>query len=154
MILPAFADDVPESYRSTAFPLPRFASLDSDKVYVRAGPGVKYPILWVYEKKHYPVEIILEFDNWRKIRGHDGEEGWVHTSLLSGKRMAYITGEADLPLYRKPDKNTQVMALLKPGVIANIKECEGDYCDLLASGYRGWAERKFIWGVYASEILN
>lgn len=155
MILPAMATDaVPDAYRSTAFPLPRFASLDSDKVYVRAGPGRKYPILWVYNKEHYPVEIILEFDNWRKIRGHDGAEGWVHTSLLSGRRMAFIPGDDDVPLYRSADSGSQVMAMLKPGVIAAIKACKGSYCDLEASGYRGWAERKLIWGVYASEVLN
>jgi SH3-like domain-containing protein len=154
LCFPAFADEVPDAYRSTGFPLPRFAALDSGKVYVRAGPGVKYPILWVYEKEDYPVEIVLEFDTWRKIRGHDGGEGWVHSSLLSGKRTAYVPGDSDIPLYQNPEAGAQVVALLKPGVIAGVRKCEGEYCDLAVSGYRGWAERKLIWGVYASEVLN
>lgn len=151
---PAWAEDVPDAYRSTGYPLPRFAALASDKVYVRAGPGMKYPILWVFEKKSYPVEIILEFDTWRKIRGHDGEEGWVHSSLLSGKRTAYVTGEEALPLHQSAAPDSTVIAMLKPGVIADIKECRSDSCRLSVSGYRGWAERKLIWGVYASEVLN
>ncbi|MCD8497935.1 MAG: SH3 domain-containing protein [Alphaproteobacteria bacterium] len=151
---PALAEDVPDAYRSTGYPLPRFAAVASDKVYVRAGPGMKYPILWVFEKKDYPVEIILEFDTWRKVRGHDGEEGWVHSSLLSGKRTAYVTGEEPLPLHKSAQTDSAVVAMLKPGVIADIKECEGEACKLAVSGYKGWAERKLIWGVYASENLN
>src|ERR1044072_2296600 len=48
--------------QEVARPLPRFASLDSDKVRMRAGPGSDYPILWEYHRKGLPVEIIEEFD--------------------------------------------------------------------------------------------
>lgn len=148
------AGEIPDAYRSTGYDLPRFAAIASKKAFVRAGPGVKYPILWVYEKEDYPVEITLEFEHWRKIRGHDGEEGWVHSSLLSGKRSAFIPGDHDINLHKKPAAESQVVAVLKPGVIAGLKACEGDYCKIAASGYEGWAERKSIWGVYASEDLN
>lgn len=151
---PALAEDIPDAYRTTGYPLPRFAALASEKVFVRAGPGMKYPILWVYERAGYPVEITLEFEHWRKIRGHDGEEGWVHSSLLSGKRAAFVVGEKDVPIYRAAETDSTVSALLKPGVIADIERCEGAFCRLKASGYRGWAERKSIWGVYPDENLN
>ena len=67
-------------------PLPRFASLDSNEVNLRAGPGTDYPILWVYQRKGLPVEIIQEFDTWRRIRDRDGTVGWVQQNQLSGKR--------------------------------------------------------------------
>jgi len=87
MSIPAYAQGADSSaFRSTELPLPRFVSLRSDKVFMRFGPGKQYPIKWVYERKWLPVEIILEFDTWRKIRDHAGEEGWVHQSLLSDRR--------------------------------------------------------------------
>ena len=91
---PVFAEKQPESqkeskaFRSTEYPLPRFVSLRSDEVYVRTGPGQKYPVQWIFRKKDVPVEIILEYDVWRKVKDYDGHEGWVHKTLLSGKRTS------------------------------------------------------------------
>ena len=79
--------------RSTGLPLPRFVSLAADRVNVRFGPGKQYPVNWVFARKGLPVEIIAEFDTWRKIRDYDGEEGWIHSSLLSSRRTIMVTGE-------------------------------------------------------------
>ena len=73
-----------ELYDNSGLPIPRFVTLRSDKVFVRTGPGVRYPIKWVFQKENLPVEVIQEFDTWRQIRDRDGEEGWIHQSLLSG----------------------------------------------------------------------
>ncbi len=99
------AADVPEAFHSTALELPRFASLEADEVYVRSGPGLKYPIKWVYKKPGLPVEIILEFEVWRKIHDVEGKEGWVHSSLLSGRR----TGIIQRPPETEEDKKLQAM---------------------------------------------
>jgi SH3-like domain-containing protein len=72
--------------RSTGLPVPRFVSLGADRVNLRFGPGKEYPISWVLAREGLPVEIIGEFDTWRKVRLHDGDEGWVHSSLLSSRR--------------------------------------------------------------------
>jgi SH3-like domain-containing protein len=86
--------------------LPRFVSLRSDEVNLRTGPGTNYPVEWVYVRRGLPVEIIAEFDNWRKVRDIEGTVGWIHKSLLSGKRMAVILGEeetrAPLRISRNP----------------------------------------------------
>ena len=79
-----------ESDKGSGLPLPRFASLKSDNVYVRMGPSMDYPIKWIYKKEGLPVEIIQEFDSWRKIKDPDGGEGWAHKILLSGKKTARI----------------------------------------------------------------
>jgi len=89
---PEAAPDVPAAGRSTGLPVPRFVSLDADKVYLRFGPGREYPISWVLARKGLPVEIIGEFDTWRKVKLHDGDEGWIHSSLLSGRRTAAHAG--------------------------------------------------------------
>ncbi|MEC8373079.1 MAG: hypothetical protein VXZ99_19985, partial [Pseudomonadota bacterium] len=40
----------------------RFVSLRSDEVNVRVGPGVRYPVKWVFRQKAIPVEIVQEYD--------------------------------------------------------------------------------------------
>ena len=74
----------------TGLPLPRFVSLRASEVNMRTGPGVRYPIQWKLVYRHMPVEIVAEFENWRKIREWEGSVGWVHKSMLSGQRWVII----------------------------------------------------------------
>ncbi len=146
------------AYANSGLPLPRFVSLESSKTNVRAGPGKQYPIKWVMNHKNMPVEVILEFDNWRKIRDLDGQEGWVYHSLLSGKRTAIILGDKNTPAFEnlpKRDKEKpRVVLYLEPRVVVNIRECQDLYCYVEASGYLGWVSRNSLWGVYESEIFD
>ncbi len=142
------------AFRSTALPLPRFAALKSDKVYARAGPDQRYPVTWVYQKPGLPVEITQEYDAWRKIRDVDGGEGWVHKSLLSGKRTALIQGKDVVTLKDRPASDGRVMAKLEPHVVARLEKCSPTWCRVEADGYKGWIERNLIWGIYATEELN
>src|SRR4030095_12903685 len=64
--------------RGSGLPIPRFASLRSDEVNVRTGPGTRYPVDWVFKRKGMPVEIVAEYENWRKIRDWKGARGWGH----------------------------------------------------------------------------
>jgi SH3-like domain-containing protein len=131
-------------------PLPRFAALRSDQVNLRAGPGDRYPIEWVFTRKELPVEIVQEFEHWRKIRDSEGTEGWVHQRMLVGKRSVVVTGETR-PLYAKPDPGAAVVARAEPGVIARLLECEGAWCRIEAQKIEGWLPRDQIWGVYPTE---
>ena len=79
--------------RETGLEVPRFVSLSSNKINVRAGPGRRYPIKWIFQRQNLPVKIIAEFDTWRKIKDHEGIEGWVHQRMLSGRRWVFILGE-------------------------------------------------------------
>lgn len=149
---PAFssASETSPAFRSTSYPLPRFVSLGSDEVYVRSGPGSRYPVKWVYKKKALPVEVVLEYEIWRKIKDIDGETGWVHQSLISGKRTGLIAGTENVYLYAKP-KEGRKNAILQPKTLVDIKECQEGWCEIAASGYDGWIERKNLWGVYETE---
>src|ERR1044072_3620785 len=93
----------------SGLPLPRFVSLKADKINVRRGPSSEHQVAWVYQRKGLPVEITAEFENWRRIRDSDGEEGWVYQSMLSGKRMALVAPwrkEEAVPLYVQPDASS------------------------------------------------
>jgi SH3-like domain-containing protein len=134
-------------------PLPRFVSISSDEVNLRTGPGLRYPIEWILKKDGMPVEIIREFDAWRQIRDKAGDEGWVHKTLLSGRRTAIINDRIRT-LYKKPSKDARPVVRLEPGVVATLDRCEKEWCYLEVAGYEGWLKRDEIWGVYPGEEVK
>ena len=142
------------AYNNSGLSIPRFVSLKSDKVFVRTGPALRYPIKWVFIKEGLPVEIVQEFDTWRKIRDLDGEEGWVHQSLISGTRNALVIREKGGVLVRKPTFGARVLAMLEPKVIVSLGQCSGAWCAVEAGDYKGWMTRKSLWGVYQDEELD
>ena len=148
---PARAEDDPRE--GTGLPLPRFASLKSDNVFARTGPSMDYPIRWVYKREGLPVEIIQEFDAWRKIRDPSGETAWVHKILLSGQRAAIIGAREPVTAWARKN-GTSPVAKLEPGVVATVAECEKEFCKLELVPFEGWVSKKYLWGVYPSEILN
>lgn len=139
--------------KGSGLPIPRFASLRSDEVNVRTGPGTRYPVDWVFKRKAMPVEIVAEFENWRKIRDWQGASGWVHQSLLTGKRSFIIASKAT-SLHKTPASSAEVVARLEPEVMGEIRSCAGDWCRVKVSGVSGWIERTGMWGVYKSEPIN
>jgi SH3-like domain-containing protein len=141
--------------QGSGLPLPRFVSLRSDQVNMRAGPGVRYPVDWVYLRQDLPVEVIAEFDTWRKIRDPDGAEGWVHQSMLTGRRNVMIRQDKAM-LRRTADDIASPSAWLQAGVLGKLIQCPRDsiYCRVEVSGYQGWLRRDEVWGVYRSETVD
>ena len=136
--------------KETGLRVPRFVSMISSKVNVRAGPGTRYPIKWVFQRKTLPVQIIAESDTWRKIRDFEGIEGWVHQRMLSGRRRAVVTG-AIQQLKKEPQETAKTVALLEPGVILRLEKCSGAWCLVEGGSYEGWIGRQSIWGVDAND---
>ena len=63
-----------------------FRTLRNEKVNLRQGPSFDYPIKIFYKKKFLPVLIQDKSDNFRKIRDHENNTGWIHISQLSKKK--------------------------------------------------------------------
>lgn len=143
----------PAAAQEGKLPLPRFASLQSGKVNMRAGPGETYPILWTYQRANLPVEIIEEFEIWRRIRDHDGVVGWVKSTLLTGKRHGLVR-DARRTLRAEPQADAAPIAYLEPGVILSVEECAGEWCKLQIQSYQGWLMKNEFWGVYADETVT
>lgn len=140
--------------RGSALPIPRFVSLRTDPINLRTGPGVRYPVEWVYLRRRLPVEVIAEFDTWRQIRDPDGAEGWVHQTMLSGRRTAVVTAAA--ALRREGADTAPELANVEKGVVVGVQRCPagGDYCRVEAGGIQGWLKRAQLWGVYPTETLQ
>ena len=63
-----------------------FLTLRNDKVNLRQGPSLDYPIKLQYKKKYLPVLVKDKSGNFRKIVDHQNNSGWIHISQLSKKR--------------------------------------------------------------------
>ncbi|CAL74037.1 conserved hypothetical protein; putative signal peptide [Bradyrhizobium sp. ORS 278] len=142
---------------TSGLPVPRYVSLKSDHVNVRAGPTKDNDVAWVYTRSGLPVEITAEYENWRRVRDSEGSEGWVYHSLLSGRRTAVVTmkNKDDLaPIYESADATSAVTARLQAGVVAQVKKCGNGWCRVLGNGFEGWIQQQRLWGVYADEQVN
>ena len=133
--------------------LPRFASLRANEVNVRTGPGVRYPVEWVFVYRHMPVEIVAEFDTWRKVRDWQGTEGWVHRSMLSGRRTAIVT-TGRRAMRDEPERRSAIVAEVEERVVGRLLACKPLWCRVEIAGLRGWIRRAVIWGVYDGETFD
>lgn len=157
----AFAQesDETDTLGPSGLPLPRFVSIKPARVNVRVGPGRNYSVVFSYQKQGLPVEITQEYDQWRKIRDADGDEGWVYQSLLSGRRTAMVTpwqkNRSKLATLREqPNENAALTAELEPGVIGTIHQCDGNWCELDINHIRGWITQDQLWGAYPGEKIK
>jgi SH3-like domain-containing protein len=141
----------------TKLPLPRFASLKTDRVNLREGPSKDHATKWVYERVGLPVEITAEFEVWRRVRDSEGVEGWVLHSLLSGRRTALVApnrkGE-NSKIYARPSESADPAATLQSGVIVNIRNCDGAWCLVDGDGFKGYIQQLRLWGVYPNEKVE
>ncbi|MEM8536933.1 MAG: SH3 domain-containing protein [Pseudomonadota bacterium] len=150
LTLPALAQD---RGPVTNLPLPRFVSMKAHEGNVRRGPSLTHRIDWVFKRRDMPLEITAEYGHWRRVRDRDGAGGWVHYSLLSGTRTVLVETDS-VSIFAKPDPNTLEVARLQMGVVARVDRCNERWCRLNADGYRGWAEKRHLWGVKPGELVD
>jgi SH3-like domain-containing protein len=140
----------------TGLHLPRFASLKTDEVNMRAGPGEQYPVLWQYQRRDLPIKIEREFEKWRLVEDMDGIKGWMHEATLTGHRNFVITGTADVTLRAQVNDTAEAVATLKPGVIGRLRACDAAslWCQVQVQSYQGFVRRSDIWGVLEDEAIT
>lgn len=137
----------------TGYDLPRFVSVRVDKANLRTGPDKYFPIRTVLLRRGMPVKVIDEFKLWRKVALHDGMEGWLHQSLVTGRRTFLVVG-ASVEMLEEPEREADVVARLEPGALANLTACAGDWCALSVSGFAGWVPRAAGWGALPGEDFD
>ncbi len=141
----------------SGLPLPRFVSLKADKVNVRRGPSSDHKVAWMFQRKGLPIEIVAEFENWRRVRDSEGEEGWVLQNMLTGKRTALVapwrSGQM-IPIFSRKVQGGDLVARVSAGVVGEVESCTGEWCYISAGGYEGYIEQIMLWGVYPGEIVG
>jgi SH3-like domain-containing protein len=148
-------EPLPDVGAVTGLPTPRFVALRADEVNLRVGPDTRFPIEWTYQRRDLPVEVVREYNQWRRIRDIDGTEGWVHQSTLAGRRTMLVRGQ-QRELRRSESADSNVVAHLQPGVVGRIRKCAAAsaWCEVQVGDLRGWLRRSEMWGVKPDEEIN
>jgi SH3-like domain-containing protein len=123
-----------------------FRTLRYSEVNLRQGPGKDYPIKIFYKKKFLPVLIQDISDNFRKVRDHENNSGWIHVSQLTKKKAAIVTGQ-DLIMFKSSTIYSNPVAILKEGRLVKIDKCKNDWCKVRSGEFKGWIKKVSLWGL-------
>ena len=123
----------------------KFLSLKKNKTNVRYGPGLDYPIKYIYRKVNLPVKQIDKKENWRRVIFLDNNSGWIHWSQLKPPNSV-ITIEEKI-LFKNPSDFSEPFAKLDKGRLLIIEKCEEKWCLIKTGKYTGWVKIKNIWGL-------
>lgn len=134
----------------TGRPMPRYVSLKATKANVRRGPSQTNRIDWVLMRRGSPLRVTAEFGHWRRIHDEDGVGGWIHYSLLSGRRTVVIIGER-VAIHSDPVETAKTVALAEKGVVGTLGACTPNWCEVESNGHAGWVRKSEIWGVGDTE---
>ena len=123
-----------------------FKTLRNDNVNLRQGPSFDYPIKIFYKKKFLPVLIQDRSDNFRKIRDHENNTGWIHISQLSKKKAAIVIDD-NLILFNNSTIYSNPIAILKKGRLLKIRKCKKNWCKIKTGKFKGWVKKESLWGL-------
>ena len=124
-----------------------FRTLRNDKVNLRQGPSFDYPIKIFYKKKFLPVLIQDTSYNFRKIRDHENNTGWIHVSQLTKKKAAIVI-DGDLIMFKSPTIYSNPVVILKEGRLVKIDKCKNIWCKVRSNGFKGWIKNERLWGLF------
>ena len=123
-----------------------FMTLRHDKVNLRQGPSRDYPIKIFYKKKYLPVLVQDSSYNFRKIRDHENNSGWIHISQLSKKKAAIVISDSEI-MFKSSTIFSNPIAILKKGRFVKIKKCKELWCKVETNDYKGWIKKDSLWGL-------
>ena len=123
-----------------------FLTLRNEKVNLRQGPSFDYPVKIFYKKKFLPVLVQDRSENFRKVRDHENNTGWIHISQLSKKKAAIVIDDK-LILFNSPTIYSNPLAIFKKGRLVKVKKCKNDWCKVITGDFNGWVKKESLWGL-------
>ena len=123
-----------------------FQTLRNNKVNLRQGPSFEYPVKIFYQKKFLPVIVQDSSGNFRKIRDHENNSGWIHISQLSKKKAAIVIDD-NLIMFRSDTIYSNPIAILKEGRLVKISKCKESWCKVKSGNFKGWVKKESLWGL-------
>ena len=121
-----------------------YLMLKNSKVNVRMGPGLDYPVKFIYKKKYLPVKVIDKKENFRKVIDHKKNSGWIHISQL--KKVNSVIVLSNRILFKKPTFNSKPIANIESGKLFVLEKCKKNWCEISSQNYSGWINMDNVWG--------
>ena len=132
--------------RAEAPKTPYWASIRSDEVNMRVGPGEDYRIAWVYYRQHLPLKVLRLKEGWRLVQDPEGAQGWVLARLLTRERSGFVTGQQPAEMHEQANGNSRLLWRLAPGVVGQLGDCGSGWCQFTVGPRRGFVEQTRVWG--------
>ncbi len=124
-----------------------FLTLRYDKVNLRQGPSSEYPVKIFYTKKYLPVLVQDKSENFRKVKDHENNTGWIHISQLSKKKAAIVVNE-NLIMFKNPTIYSKPIVILEKGRLSKIIKCREEWCKAETGKFKGWLKKEGLWGLF------
>ncbi len=140
--------------KETGLEIPRYVSLKSNDANIRIGPSMNYPIKIKYILKNYPLKVLEEYEDWRKVEDFKNNIGWIHKSLISGTRTGIVLSKDNKNIVVLNTLGGNVIGEIGKGNIINLEKCKIDWCLVSAGNFKGWMDKKHIWGIKQNEIIK
>ena len=140
--------------KETGLEIPRYISLKSNDANIRVGPSKNYPIEIKYIKKNYPLKVLEEYEEWRKVEDFKKNSGWIHKSLISGTRTGIVLSNDNQTIKLLNTLDGNVIGEIGQRNIVFLEKCKIDWCLVSSGNYKGWIDKKYIWGVKEKEVTN
>ena len=140
--------------KETGLEIPRYVSLKSNDANIRVGPSKNYPIEIKYILINYPLKVLEEYEEWRKVEDFQMNIGWIHKSLISGNRTGIVLSNDNKTIKLLNTLDGIVIGEIGKGNIINLEKCKIDWCLVSIGNFKGWMHKKYIWGVKESEIIE
>ena len=140
--------------KETGLEIPRYISLKSNDANMRVGPSQNYPIEIKYIKKNYPLKVLEEYEEWRKVEDFNKNIGWIHKSLISGIRTGIVLSNDNQNIKLLNTLGGNVNGEIGNGNIVFLQKCKIDWCLVSLGDFAGWIDKKYIWGIKEKEIIK
>ena len=140
--------------KETGLEIPRYVSLKSDDTNIRVGPSKNYPIEIKYIVKNYPLKVLEEYEDWRKVQDFKNNIGWIHKSLISGTRTGIVLSNDSKNIKLLNTLEGNVIGEIGKGNIVFLEKCKIYWCLISSGNFKGWVDKKYIWGVKEKEIIK
>lgn len=119
-------------------------AVKSDIANIRSGPSAKSELLWQIEKYH-PVLVIEKKGQWYLFKDFEGDQGWVHASLLD-KTPTVIVKVRRCNVRSGPDAKYDVVFTVDKGIPFKVLEVKGRWIKVQhADGDKGWIFKSLVW---------
>lgn len=126
--------------------VPYWASIRSDEVNLRVGPGEEYRISWVYHRKQLPLKVLRTMEGWRLVQDPDGARGWMMARFLTRERGGFVTKGAPAEMREEARGKGRLLWRLAPGVTGKLGDCAEEWCRFETGGHAGYVRQDRLWG--------
>ena len=95
-----------------------------------------------------PLEVVLSYGEWVKVRDANGDLAWIESKLLSNKRNVVVRGP-NLKVRAAPDEASSAVFIADKGLLLEVSDpvASGWVKVRHKDGLTGYVKSNEVWGI-------